>query len=331
MEELYLGWLEQVERALAKWDIVKVDTLPRSIVITGMGGSGCVGDYVVALANNSSEWNIPVITIKHYKLPSFISKNDLVYIISYSGNTLETLRSYKEALEKKSKLIIITSNGSLYKEAMKKNIPVIKVIEGIAPRTALPEMLLSLLATLDTESFRLISKSDVIKLKSFLEKEMKEIVNNSYKISQIIYEEVEKGNNMVIAVHTPYEVLAIRGKNEFNENSKIPAKIEVMPEWAHNDIVGWEQPPSSNWFVVMIEDKNDEIGFNMLMFMKKQYEEKGINVIEVPLKGSNLLEKIMYGSLLLGLTSVRLARLRKVDPLATTSIVEYKKFVKQIL
>ena len=71
---------------------------PRLIVITGMGGSGCVGDYVYALASTRKYFKYPIFIVKSHKLPSFINEKDLVFVISYSGNTLETRHAYLDAV-----------------------------------------------------------------------------------------------------------------------------------------------------------------------------------------------------------------------------------------
>ena len=38
-----------------------------------------------------------------------------------------------------------------------------------------------------------------------------------------------------------YRSVAMRFKQQFNENSKVPAKWDVLSELNHNEIVGWER------------------------------------------------------------------------------------------
>lgn len=327
MEELYLGWVEQLERGLEKWGKVRVEGRPRLVVVTGMGGSGCVGDYVQALAwekNNS----LPVIVSKDYRLPGYVSSNDLVFVISYSGKTLETISAYKQAVEKRTRIVIITSDGYLAEEAEAKDIPVVKVIEGIPPRTALPEMLYGVLGVLDTSGATIISKDEAESALEFLKENIKYAVDEAYRIPI----EIDRSKrNLVIATHTPLGVLAIRGKNEFNENAKIPVKIDVAPEWAHNDIVGWEEPYKKDWFSLLLVDPENRVGRKLVDFMETIYREVGVETYKVVLKGKSLLEKLLFGSLVLGLASVKLARLRGIDPMETRNIKRYKSVVKEIL
>lgn len=328
MEDYYLGWLEQVENALNIWGYYKIDFKPRLIIITGMGGSGCVGDYVYALASTKERFRYPVLVIKSYELPKFVSNEDLVFVISYSGDTLETRYAYLETLRRKCRLVVITSNGFLERDAKQKNIPLILVTKGIAPRTALPEMLLAVLNVLDTSGLTIVSKSEVEDLREFFKENMANAYSEAVEIAEFIHN--NKGV-LVIATHTPLEVLAIRGKNEFNENSKIPVKIDVAPEWAHNDIVGWENPFINKYTVLEIADPDNPIGLKLIEFMDEIYMEKGYPVKRVLLKGEHFLQKLLYGSLVLGLASVKLARLLRIDPLETKNISKYKSRVYDIL
>ncbi len=327
MEDIYLGWPELLRKGLEKWGRVKPEgPSPRLVIITGMGGSGSTGDYVAALS--SEKGAAPVIVSKSNRVPAYIGKEDLAFVISYSGNTLETRIAYRELLRRGVRVVVITSNGFLEKDAMEKNIPVVKVTPGIAPRTALPEMLYAVLGVMDAAGIGPVGRGEAEKAISFLEETMKNAVEEAYRIAEFIY---RSQATPVIATHSPLEVLAIRGKNEFNENAKTPVKIDVAPEWAHNDIVGWEKPFTDKWCIVSISDPGDPVGAGLVDFMEKIYREKGYPVHRVTLKGSTLLEKLLYGSLVLGLASVKLARTRGIDPLETRSISLYKKNAPSIL
>jgi glucose/mannose-6-phosphate isomerase len=325
VEDYYMGWLNQLEKGLEEWGRVRLPGEYRLVVVAGMGGSGIVGDYVAALS--SVRGVVPVIVSKSHLLPGFVGKNDLVFIVSYSGNTLETRIAYSEALQRGSRIVIVSSDGILEREASEKNIPFVPVVKGIAPRTALPHMLYGILGVLDSSGYSVVSKREAEDAYRFLAEYMGDIVDSAHRLASFIY---EKRGLTIIATHTPLEPLGWRGKNEFNENAKIPVKVEVAPEWMHNDIVGWEHPFTNNYSVIALRDPDDKPGYRLVEFMMDIYSEKRIPVYTIDLRGSNLLEKLLYGSLLLGLASVKLARMRGLDPLATTSISKYKAQVDKI-
>ena len=44
-------------------------------------------------------------------MPEYIDKNSLVFIISYSGNTEETINMYRNAVRKGCQIVVISSGG----------------------------------------------------------------------------------------------------------------------------------------------------------------------------------------------------------------------------
>ena len=76
-----------------------------------------------------------------------MKKDTLVFAISYSGNTEETLSSFSEALERGAKIVSITSNGELAKLSRENNLPLISLPPGYPPRGALGYLFSSLLYT----------------------------------------------------------------------------------------------------------------------------------------------------------------------------------------
>lgn len=83
---------------------------PRSVYITGMGGSGISGQVLAALARTSS--GIPVFAHSGYELPSWVGSDDVVIALSASGKTEETISAARMAAEKGATLIAITSEGT---------------------------------------------------------------------------------------------------------------------------------------------------------------------------------------------------------------------------
>ena len=326
MKEVYLNWHKQLREEIeiiskVKWK--KLGRTPRIVVISGMGGSGIVGDYVQVLANRRSD--IPVFVTKDFKLPVWISDEDLVITISYSGNTRETIMCYKEALKAKAQVVVISSNGVLEKYAKEDNIPFIPVVKGLVPRASLPSMLTACLYTLEKFGIPLTDRGELEEAIDILRDGICE-----EEISEVAGKIVNK--LPVIVALTDYAPLAWRFKNELNENSKIPVKVEVLPEWAHNDIVGWEKPYNvENYVALLLEPKihANELELKILDFAKKYFREIGIETIEIPLYGKSLLTQLLYGSLYAGLLSVILARERNLDPLTTISITKYKEYISK--
>lgn len=325
MIEHYDSWVKQLEHALNDWGKYRVKGSYRSIMVCGLGGSGVVGDYLAVLTLNRGF--IPVLTYKHHLPPSFVSRNDLVVAVSYSGNTHETTLFVKGVKDKCGSLVIVSSGGYLEKFAYENNLPHIRVPEGYVPRTALPYMLYAILGLFDSSGYTIISKNEARDTYLFLSKTISEAKRVAESVSKFLY---ENDGLTILATHSPYEPLATRGKNEFNENSKIPVKTEVAPEWMHNDIVGWERDIGVKFKVLALKDPFDPLGSSLVDYMLRIYSKRGYPTFVLELKGSTLLDKLIYGSLVLGYASVMLAEKTGVDPLKTESIREYKEFAKTI-
>ena len=113
----------------------------KKIFVAGMGGSGLGGELLKSYMINSK---IPVFPVKDYSLPGYADENSLVFAVSYSGNTEETISAFHDARKKNCKIIAITSGGELAKISDK----LIKVPSGMQPRAALGYLFFPMLGVL---------------------------------------------------------------------------------------------------------------------------------------------------------------------------------------
>lgn len=325
----YLSWPLQIEQAIASWGSISIHGNFEEIAVIGMGGSGIVGDFLQTLSIR--ECPIPVYVIKSHLVPAFVDDRSLAIVVSYSGETLETLLAFKKVIERKAHVVTVSSGGKLREIAKRHGIHHIQVPKGLLPRASLPSMLYSILGLLDSSGYSIVTKDDATRSLEFLRGSLADALSVSASIAKWIYESVvAEGRLLIIATHTPLEALANRGKNEFCENSKLATKVDIAPDWMHNDIVGYESPITSKFGVLEIFDSEDHVGRKLIEFMELIYRDLGSRIYRLDLKGGGVLEKIIYGSLVLGLASVQLAELRKLDPTITKSINLYKERATEI-
>lgn len=102
------------EAALRMEDVdlgpLAADGRPRAVVVTGMGGSGIVGDVAAAVAGLGCP--VPVIANRGYRLPGWVGPLDLVVAVSCSGTTEETLAATDEAVRRGARLVTVGAAGS---------------------------------------------------------------------------------------------------------------------------------------------------------------------------------------------------------------------------
>ena len=122
---------------------VKSNSYPNKLLISGMGGSGIGGRIMESLANYEELGDI--FSWNNYGLPKWISSDDNVICISYSGNTAETLSAAIHANEIGCKVEVITTGGKLGDLAEKYGWEKTTVERKHQPRAALPLLLIPLL------------------------------------------------------------------------------------------------------------------------------------------------------------------------------------------
>jgi len=128
MFQLAAGFPEQVEQALR--DCSTVSGLPKreeieNVVVIGMGGSGICGDVLRAVA--SPLLPVPVTVVKSYECPHFVGESSLVFAVSCSGETEETIEAASDAARARAKMVVVTRGGELANLAGAWRAPLIRV------------------------------------------------------------------------------------------------------------------------------------------------------------------------------------------------------------
>ena len=301
----------------------------QNIVVLGMGGSAIGGDLLSDYL--ADELSIPIVVIRGYDIPKFVDVNSLVFAVSYSGNTEETLSALKRCLEAKARIIALTSGGKLAVLARENNFPVIKVPAGIQPRAAISYLFFPILKALERLG---------------LTKERNEEIEETYNILQELSREYgaksPSENNLAKKValglyqHLPLvygsegllEAVAMRWKTQINENSKWPCFWNVFPELDHNEIVGYEIENNINRQVkiIYLQDKQGLLRVEQRReITRKIIEDKVAEFIICPTRGKGKMSR-MFSLIFLGdLASYYLAILNQVDPSPVACIEDLKK------
>ncbi|MFQ6081141.1 MAG: SIS domain-containing protein, partial [Candidatus Bathyarchaeia archaeon] len=109
---------------------------PGHVIIVGMGGSAIGGEMLRDWLRD--ELPLPIKVCRDYSLPAYADENTLVFAISHSGNTEETLNAFVDAIHRKCMTITITSGGHLLSFSKKLQIPHVTIPTGLPPRVAIP-------------------------------------------------------------------------------------------------------------------------------------------------------------------------------------------------
>lgn len=282
-----------------------------SVVVCGMGGSAIGGDLLKTYCSNT---NLPVFVNRDYKVPEFVDNYTLVFAVSYSGNTEETLSAFHDAKKKNANIIAVTSGGELSKEAQK----TVRIPSGLQPRAALGYLFFPMLGVLYNSNLINVKNTDINETLALL-KQKEEIKNKAEEIAKKI-----QGKIPLIYSSELLKSVAYRWQTQINENAKYPAYHSAFSEMNHNEINAFRAMERSKFLAILLRDEKDNPKIKKRMDICKQIMERNIDVEEVNVKGSSLLARMFYTIYLGDYTSYYLALRERVDP-TPVAVIEWLK------
>ncbi|MFQ6106169.1 MAG: bifunctional phosphoglucose/phosphomannose isomerase [Thermoplasmata archaeon] len=286
-----------------------------NVIVAGMGGSAIAGDILRIWLGEQGK---PLLVVRDPSLPSWIKRDDLLICISYSGNTSETLDCLNEGIRRGCRILCITADGRMRDICESRNLPITCVPTGLPPRGALG-YLFTTLARVATDDPRFMTEMEAVihSLKTLREKLVPESEEN---IAHSVALEIISLYPLIYADerHLP---IARRWKTQLNENSKKHAWFGCFPEINHNEVVGWDQDEGTERFCAIFL-KDDETSARMNVTIEQLRERT--KVIEIQVKGENLLSR-MFQELMIGdFVSYYCALSRGIDPTPVDAIQRIK-------
>ena len=336
-------------RATAETDLGPVISAgrPRSIVVTGMGGSGVAGDVLSAVCGPGSA--LPIVTHHDYRLPGWVGAADLVVAVSCSGTTEETLSAAEEAVRRGCPLLAVGGAGSpLAQIAEQARAPFIPVEPAGMPRftlwgLAVPLMIIAdRLGVADIPAAGLeAAAADLERVSHLCRPDSESFVNPAKTLALEL-----AGTLPMIWGSSPLTgVVATRFACQLNENAKYPAVTGVLPEANHNQVVAFDGPfapwPAGGQ-VVLDEEKDPRppVPLRLVILRDRQEhpqvtrrrevsaqlaEQRGIEVSELAADGDTPLQRLASLIQLIDYATVYLGIAIGVDPGPIAVISELKE------
>lgn len=298
------------------------------IAVAGMGGSAIGSDLVANVYDGSLP--SPLVTVRGYNLPGWIDSRSLMFVVSYSGNTEESLSCLEQALERGCRTICISSGGRVAELAAAEGLPLIKVPAGLQPRAAMGHLSIPIASCL--ESLGLVES---------LEADVREAVATMEALGESCSPEVPSSENpakqLAMRLHGGVPVIygceltvvaARRWKCQINENAKNICFANEFPELNHNEIVGWQFPGDllDRFRVVYLADR--EVHPQNSKRMRITGELLGGytgEVVEAATSGESRLARLFSVIHLGDYVSLYLAILNGVDPSPVDRIEDLKR------
>jgi glucose/mannose-6-phosphate isomerase len=206
----------------------------------------------------------------------------------------------------------------------------------LPPRSSLPLIYITLITILEKLNIVPNIAEDIIETENLLRKLALEY-SSSISTEDNVPKKIAYGlfNTLPIFLgNTIYSPVAYRAKCEFNENSKIVALNEEIPEHNHNSIVVFDNPDRAlnDVAFVFFRDKEESKPLKIrIEEIKKLASDRTEKVLEIYSQGKSILAKQLSSTYLIDFVSIYLAILYEIDPTITPSIDKLKAVLKKNL
>ena len=321
MLEATAGLAEQIEAAVEAAEAVDLSGLPdrsqiENVLVLGMGGSGVSGDLLTVTAGPFLP--VPVVVVKGYEPPSYANENTLVFAMSFSGDTEETVDAVTTAAVAGAPVVAVTRGGEIGRLAESWQAPVVPVAEGIpAPRAGLGAMSVPPLVVLERLGL-FPGAGEWIRRAVDQLKRRRDALLRPGSEAEMLARRLGRTIPLVYGGGGIGHVAAARWKTQINENAKAPAFANTVPELCHNEIAGWGQHGDLTRQVFSLVQLRHEHEHPQVMkrfeLVTRWTEEVMSGVHEVQAEGdgalAQLLDLISFGDFV----SLHLAFQEGVDP-----------------
>jgi len=322
MDQLIDKFTVQIEESITIGQnaiITQPDNPIHNVYVAGLGGSGIGGNFVSEFVYD--ELKVPYNVGKTYEIPAWVGPNTLAIASSYSGNTEETLEAFGKLQKTGAKLVVISSGGKLIEIAKESRINHILLPGGWpSPRACLGYSLIQQLFVL--KHLDLIGDTFIDQLKTTVNQlkfNQDEIKKDAKTLAQFLH-----GRIPVIYTTNRMEAVALRFRQQVNENSKQLCWHNVIPEMNHNELVGWKQE-NEKLAVVYFRSKSDSKRNSVRIDINKKIINKYTpHIVELWSRGNSLVEQALYFVHLGDYTSFYLSQLNNEDSIEI-DVIDYLK------
>lgn len=321
-----LGVVEkQWQQLLHRYDVQLAKQAPiENIVWAGMGGSAIPAQFSLSWPTHVKPFEI----VRNYEIPKYVNENTLFIASSYSGNTEETLEALSHAEDQGAQIVVIAAGGQLAERAKTANYPLYIIPPGIQPRM--------------TTLYFVKARADIYEklgLSQGLSEELEAAAEYIQKVVQAWLPVVATkdnptkqlalelvGKSVVVYGGPKTQAVANKFKIALNENAKNLAWWHQLPEFNHNEFIGWSSHPLDKPYAIVDIRSNLEHPRVQKRFEVTERLLSGKrptpHVIEP--KGDTLLKQLLWGLAYCDFVTLYLAILNGLNPTPVDLVEKFK-------
>lgn len=297
----------------------------KNIVFAGMGGSA----LPALLAKIWPGSHVPFEVVRNYHIPAYVGPDTLFIACSYSGNTEETLSALDEAVKAGARIVVMAGGGKLKELAEAGGHTFVLIPNAEQPRYAVLYMLKAIDSVLKAAGLAPEQGSEITHGAQFLAEAVKAWLptvpmsdNPAKKLAMEL-----AGKSVAIYGGPLMAPAAYKWKINVNENAKNVAWWNELPEFDHNELIGWTSHPIQKPYAVVELRSNLE---HPRILRRFEVAEKLLSgrrpaphVVEV--QGSDLLEQLLWAIGFGDFVTIYLALLNNVNPAPVDFVEKFKK------
>lgn len=298
-----------------------------NVVYAGMGGSS----LAALISQTWPGYTVPFEITRDYHIPRYVSEGTLFIACSYSGNTEETLSALAEAEQTQATIIVIAGGGKLQKIAEEKGYHFILLPKAEQPRYAVFYNLKAIIQLMNHAGVfaSAVSDDDLQKIAAFLDGRLEELlptVATAKNPAKQLAREIV-GKNLVVYAGPVMAAAAYKWKISCNENAKNVAWAGYIPEFSHNEFIGWSSHPHHKPYAIVDlrssldhpqVQKRFTISARLLSGMRPEP-----HIVES--QGDNLAEQLLWTILMGDFTTLYLGLLNGLNPAPVELVEKLKK------
>jgi len=286
------------------------------VLALGMGGSGIAADVMSVVAGPFLP--VPILVSKDYELPGFVGARTLVFAISFSGNSEETVEAATQAAALGAHVVAVCEGGELASLAEQWGGTVLRIPPGIPmPRAGIGALSIPPLLALEQMGLFPGAAGWISAAVDQLGRRRDQLAtanNAADRLARVIGRTIP----LFYGAGPLGAVAAQRWKADVNENAKAPAFANRVPELCHNEVAGWGQHGDVTRQVFTIVNLRHDHEHPHLAprfaLVDSLVEEVVASISEVRAEGegplAQLLDLMLYGDLV----SLAMAENEGVDP-----------------
>ena len=210
-----------------------------NIVLVGAGAAGHASALVLEAVGPTIA--VPVVVHRGYGVPNFVDESSLVIAISFDGQTSETLEAAQDALADGATVVCVSGGGELQAWALANDLVHLPVMpDAPVERAAIGSLAVPVLVLLDRVGMYPGAEAWIDAAITQATIRRNELITEE-NVARRLARQLGRTFPIIYGGNGPGGTAAEYWKAQFNQNAKVAAFANQVPELTHDEIAGWGQ------------------------------------------------------------------------------------------